>query len=73
MKYIILFLVLIGLQANLALGSKCKCDCTKYPYSPVCAKELKTGDTETFNNVCQLQCYNCTHMKNYVVIYSGSC
>nr|ATU82671.1 venom Kazal domain peptide 1 [Pristhesancus plagipennis] len=72
--YCLLFFVLliVGLEAA-STKKKCQCDCKKYPTATVCAKDLKTGDTETFLNVCQVTCYNCTHNKNYVIMYSGEC
>ncbi|KAK9497945.1 hypothetical protein O3M35_003840 [Rhynocoris fuscipes] len=71
--YSLLFvLLIIGFESG-RVSAKCQCDCKKFPTAPVCAKDLKSGETETFFNVCQVQCYNCTHGKNFVVIYSGSC
>ncbi|XP_073999320.1 Kazal peptide Pr13a-like [Rhodnius prolixus] len=73
MKTILICLFIIGIQLISLSESKCKCDCTKYEPKIVCGKDFKDGKEETFMNVCQLQCFNCTHGKNYVVIHSGSC
>uniref|UniRef100_A0A069DNH2 Putative kazal-type inhibitor n=1 Tax=Panstrongylus megistus TaxID=65343 RepID=A0A069DNH2_9HEMI len=73
MKVLILCLLIIGLQMINLAESKCKCDCRIYPIKPVCGKDVKTGDEETFPNVCHLQCYNCTHNKSYIVIHTGDC
>ncbi|KAK7864113.1 hypothetical protein R5R35_007641 [Gryllus longicercus] len=50
---------------------RCNCNCT-LNYIPLCAVDA-TGDEDTFPNQCALECYNCTHNKDYVVRRQGEC
>ncbi|XP_069677914.1 Kazal peptide Pr13a-like [Periplaneta americana] len=51
---------------------KCNCNCS-LTYTPVCAVDHASGDRDTFPNECALQCYNCTHEKNYVITARREC
>ncbi|GLH06917.1 Uncharacterized protein GBIM_12508 [Gryllus bimaculatus] len=52
-------------------AARCNCNCT-LNYIPLCAVD-STGDEDTFPNQCALECYNCTHNKDYVVRRQGEC
>ncbi|KAF6215620.1 hypothetical protein GE061_010376 [Apolygus lucorum] len=62
---LVVFLALCEVQA------KCKCDCPTT--SPVCGKDSKTGEKQTFPSPCALICYNCTFNKRFVMIKQGDC
>nr|AGM32892.1 Kazal domain-containing peptide [Coptotermes formosanus] len=50
---------------------KCNCNCPR-EFQPVCAQD-STGDRDMFPNECHLDCYNCTHNKDYVIKSRGDC
>ncbi|KAG8234377.1 hypothetical protein J437_LFUL014842 [Ladona fulva] len=76
MRLIILGLLIVVVTAaampatSFGGPGRCRCDCPLN--EEVCAKE-GNAKPETFASKCQVECFNCTQNKEYVVIHKGKC
>ncbi|CAB3383480.1 Hypothetical predicted protein [Cloeon dipterum] len=50
----------------------CNCKCSLSHNDRFCAVNKK-NEKQTFQNNCQLGCYNCTHETDYTRRYDGEC
>ncbi|XP_024086048.1 uncharacterized protein LOC112128284 isoform X1 [Cimex lectularius] len=76
MRSIVSLVLIFALVAGTCYGQPVKCQCNCPGSNLICARDsLKSKETETFKNICQLNCFNCTSgkSKHFILLHKGEC